>query len=331
MTAAVLICFSQSRASDIPAAKQLPLCAYDANAAQVSRDAIAVFMKCTGISIRGIQCDPEGIVDRRVREIASTWDIDESYAKKFYATLVAGVAIAISAYGHTPIATQVHIATYTLLTICVDDLIMGTDAVEEFMTRLYSGQPQTHPILQYLAENLAAMPDFFPPDAAKAIVASTVIFVNQTLFDKKLEGITIHQDARQFVESKRIKNGLAEAYSFFIWDKETFPDVVSYIQSVPETLIYLNFVNDIFSFYKEELQGDVNNYIHDRATVTNKVPQDALIDVVNEAVDAVERARAIVQTDLEKSTLERFFVGYVIFHFIAQRYHLYELTGSDYV
>lgn len=190
-------------------------------------------MQRTGISIRGIQCDPEGIVDRRVREIVSAWDIDESYSKKFYANLAAGVDIAVSAYGHTPIATQVHIAIYTLLTISVDDLIMGTDAVEDFMMRLYTGTPQAHPILHYLAENLVAMPEFFPPEAAKDIIATTVIFVNQTLFDKKLESIPVHQDARGFVESKRIKNGIAETYSLFIWDKQTFPDILSYIQSVP--------------------------------------------------------------------------------------------------
>lgn len=88
--------------------------------------------------------------------------------------------------------------------------------------------------------------------------------------------------------------------------------------------------SDIFSFYKEELEGETHNYIHDRARVTQKTAELALIDVVNDVVDAVERARAIVQTDLEKETLERFFVGYVVFHFISQRYHLYDLTGSDY-
>lgn len=99
--------------------------------------------------------------------------------------------------------------------------------------RLYTGTPQPHPVLQYLAENLAAMPEFFPPEAAKHITATTVIFVNQTLLDKKLEGMSLHQDARRFVDSKRVKNGIGEAYSFFIWGKENFPDILSYIQSVP--------------------------------------------------------------------------------------------------
>ena len=190
-------------------------------------------MQRTGISVHGLHSTLDGPVNQRVREIVGTWDINESYAQSVHANLVAGVAIAIAAYRHTPLATQVHIAIYTLLIISVDDLIMGTDAVEEFMMRLHSGIRQLDPILQYLVENLAAMPDYFPADAAKAISTSSLVFINQTLLDKKLERMPVHQEAREYVESKRIKNGVAEAYAYFIWDKETFPDVQVYIQSIP--------------------------------------------------------------------------------------------------
>ncbi|KAF7798949.1 hypothetical protein EIP86_010177 [Pleurotus ostreatoroseus] len=278
-------------------------------------------MQRTGISINGIHHTLEGPVNQRVREIVSTWDIEESYAQSVHANLIAGVAIAISAYGHTPVATQVHIAIYTLLIISIDDFITTTDAMEEFMTRLHSGVRQLDPILQYLVENLAAMPDYFPADAAKAISTSSIIFVNQTLLDKKLERMPLHQEAREYVESKRMKNGVAEAYAYFIWDKETFPDIQAFIQSIP----------DIFSFYKEELAGEMSNYVHERARVTKKAAELTLMDMMNDVIDAVHRARAIVQTNVQKEALEHFLVGYVVFYFTSQRYRLYELTGSEYV
>lgn len=172
-------------------------------------------------------------MDQRVCDIVKTWDIDSSYVEKFYACLEAGVSIAISAYGHTPIDTQVHIAVYTLLTICVDELIMDAVDIEEFMDRLKSGAPQRHPLLHHLAENLFAMPEYFPTFASKTIVLATIDFVNFTLFDKQTENIPIDRSARGFVEYKRKKNGIAEAYSYFIWDKSVFPDILSYIQSLP--------------------------------------------------------------------------------------------------
>ena len=79
-------------------------------------------MKQTGINIRGRRADPDGIVEKRVREIAQTWETDTISTKWFNAHLIAAVIIAASAYAHTPIDVQVHIAVFTLLTISVDDL-----------------------------------------------------------------------------------------------------------------------------------------------------------------------------------------------------------------
>lgn len=89
--------------------------------------------------------------------------------------------------------------------------------------------------------------------------------------------------------------------------------------------------SDIFSFYKEELVGETANYVHDRARVTGKTASEALFDVVDDTVAAVERIRTILQEGEERAVLERWMAGYVLFHFLSPRYKLMELTGTQYL
>ena len=83
--------------------------------------------------------------------------------------------------------------------------------------------------------------------------------------------------------------------------------------------------SDILSFYKEELQGETSNVVHDRAIVSGKSMSQVLSDLVDEAVTAVLRAREILHEEKEKVVWEQLVRGYVAFHFLSPRYRLHEL------
>jgi hypothetical protein len=68
--------------------------------------------------------------------------------------------------------------------------------------------------------------------------------------------------------------------------------------------------------------------VHDRARVTNKDIKAVLQDILDDVINAVARARLILQGEKEKETWERFLAGYVAFHFLSPRYKLEALTGS---
>lgn len=89
--------------------------------------------------------------------------------------------------------------------------------------------------------------------------------------------------------------------------------------------------SDVLSFYKEELAGECNNFVHDRAVVTRKNISTVLSDMLDELVASVHRARAILQTKKAKETWEEFIEGYVAFHFLTPRYRLEELLGPDFL
>ncbi|KZT70829.1 hypothetical protein DAEQUDRAFT_764395 [Daedalea quercina L-15889] len=75
--------------------------------------------------------------------------------------------------------------------------------------------------------------------------------------------------------------GLAEAFAYVIWDKQHFPDIQF------DICWFQNHVNDILSFYKEELAGEMGNYTGGRARATGKTVQD----VIGETIVLADRVR----------------------------------------
>ena len=87
--------------------------------------------------------------------------------------------------------------------------------------------------------------------------------------------------------------------------------------------------SDILSFYKEQIAGEKDNYIHNRASVLNKDVNDVLKDVVGDVASAVNRARSTLIGDEEKATWEKFLMGYAAFHYVTPRYKLRELLCEE--
>ena len=98
-----------------------------------------------------------------------------------------------------------------------------------------------------------------------------------------------------------------------------------------EAIFYLNHVNDILSFYKEEISEDTCTFIHDRATVTGQDVSEVTLWLVQQIANSVNRARSLLRGEKEKQCWERFIAGYAAFHFSSSRYRLTELTGSQYL
>ena len=89
------------------------------------------------------------------------------------------------------------------------------------------------------------------------------------------------------------------------------------------------YFSDILSFYKEEMAGEKDTFVRDRANVTGKDVEAVLLDILDEVIGAVQRARDILQGDKEKQTWEKFLAGYVAFHFLSPRYKLTELISHE--
>ena len=89
--------------------------------------------------------------------------------------------------------------------------------------------------------------------------------------------------------------------------------------------------SDIFSFYKEELAGERNNYVHNRRAASGQTLSETLAAIVNDAVASVERGRHNLKGKKSREVYEQYVRGYIYMHFSTPRYYLDDIFGTDYV
>ncbi|KAI0926369.1 terpene cyclase, variant 2 [Taiwanofungus camphoratus] len=247
--------------------------------------------------------------------------------------ITVGVAMAVTAYSHLPtVEAKLQIVLYTAILAYLDDpAVFDSLGAGNFHRRLCAGSVQHDTnILGALATNMVEMFACFPRFSASSILTSALRFVNGSMIENTCGGALLSPHSLSFVKYRRELTGIAEAYAAFIWEKSKFPDVGVYIQALPYVMQYLAYANDVMSFYKEELVGEVDNYVHGRAAATGKPVPEAFRDTVDETVAASDRVRTILGEGEARDVWDTFIKGYVYFHIISTRYRLHEILGDQY-
>lgn len=289
--------------------------------------AINAFLEQMDVTVPAYTGNPE--LERHVDEVLKIWNIGDSVRRH----VVTGIAIADTSYAHvSSIEIQVLIAVYTVVLTSLDDPgSINALPSEEFSRCYLTGFPvKDMGLLGKFATILRNVWSYYSRYAAFTITSSTLEFLNSTILENETKDMILSSNAAAFLEYRRIKTGVAEAYAHFIWDSAKFPHESAYIQAIPDTLLYVNYVNDIFSFYKEEDNGETGNYISDRALVEQKSSLEALQSVIEKTMDAVERIRRILGDGGARDVFESFARGYIAFHFAAPRYRLHEVVDKEY-
>ncbi|KAJ7878913.1 hypothetical protein B0H13DRAFT_1630935 [Mycena leptocephala] len=129
-------------------------------------------------------------------------------------------------------------------------------------------------LLQRYAETLRIVYKYYDSVVANFIIQSSLAFITCCLLEtrKEYKEMPQREPGGNWAYFFRNKGGIADAYCLFNFPKRDCPDISAFLQVVPDMTIYINLGNDILSFYKEELQGETNTYIHMRAGYTEKNP-----------------------------------------------------------
>ncbi|KAG6824532.1 hypothetical protein H0H93_001924, partial [Arthromyces matolae] len=159
------------------------------------------------------------------------------------------------------------------------------------------------------------MYDSWDTISANCIASSAMEFVNGCMLEdfQEAQNMEVSKDARSWPDYLREKTGTSSAYAFFIFPRNDLEYCVTdFIQVIGDIKIYINHVNDLLSFYKEELAGETDNYIHIRASVQGKSAYDTLVDVARESVAAYSRVSGILssQSPAAYQLWETFAAGY---------------------
>ncbi|KAJ7816862.1 isoprenoid synthase domain-containing protein [Mycena olivaceomarginata] len=177
-------------------------------------------------------------------------------------------------------------AKLTALVTLIDDSIEDEAvyaAIAQFSQKRYLGEAQQNGMLGLYHKSMKELSEIYGNDAVLRGVAVVpwITFIDGCLMEKDI--LTAERElanghdlsrlgrttdlealALKFPEYLRLKNGVAEAYTAGIFKatKDQIFPLRRYIKVLPDVTFFINAMNDVLSFHKEELAGETYNLIH---------------------------------------------------------------------
>ncbi|KAF4569793.1 terpene cyclase [Pleurotus pulmonarius] len=255
-----------------------------------------------------------------------------------------GAAMAFFGYNHIDdMQVKLYIGTYTSLVVYIEDAFSDKlEVIQDFNTRFTSGETQRLPVLTALATHLRKTSAYFNDVQANAIITASLNFMASLWMENHFpevsqcqapvgEDVTLSSKLLAgcdcgFPTYVRNMSGNGQPYAMFIFPKDL--DSKVYAQAIPTLTLIAVYFNDILSFFKEELAGEIN-YVSLLANHYG-VPK---MDVLQHVADQVSSWLATAENLLYASkpaleAMRRFIQGFVDYHFSAARYRLSELMGD---
>ncbi|KAK0187417.1 hypothetical protein F5146DRAFT_1210165 [Armillaria mellea] len=211
--------------------------------------------------------------------------------------------IAASAYHHiSNVNVKVFTAFYTAFVTYFDDAYPDDpDAlvgVPNFTKHFAASEKQSTKMQDDLANLLAQASQLFGQVAASFIVHAGLKFIAVLLSETQNKNESMDK-VDTYALYLREMSGLGEAYAMFIFPTEL--PYNTYVQALPLLRDFIDFTNDITSFYKEECEGETDNLISFLAEARGGPKSKALYYLAGKTMEAHERILLILSphTDSE--------------------------------
>ncbi|KAF9237727.1 isoprenoid synthase domain-containing protein [Melanogaster broomeanus] len=254
-----------------------------------------------------------------------------------HTSLREGIAFGAIASVHlsdTHRALQIWNALFTGYAFCVDDMPRRFPEempnISAFNDRFVRGEKQGNAVLDALSDVMKEIPRVFGgPVPANLVMTSALNFVTGTVIERETMDMQIMTTAKQYPTYQRTLSGFGEGHAFTVFP----PDIPfdEYIQAIPEICLFNHNVNDILSFYKEELAGEPTNQISAMAACKGVSKVAALEELVDTSGELYERIVSILEVPPRSRACEAFKLwtrGYFLFHASLERYRLMEVMSD---
>ncbi|KAF9056789.1 hypothetical protein BDP27DRAFT_1242313 [Rhodocollybia butyracea] len=169
-----------------------------------------------------------------------------------------------------------------------DDIL---EALAAFQSRFYARQPQLHPVLDCYASFMLLLYDHYESYVADAMIMSSCTFIDASCLEMRVltKRVTTKSDAKLWPYYLRSLSGVSGFYAYACFPMKDHPDVIEYVQAIPEILIFTNFLND------EEMDGEQHNYCQMMSRVSSDDPVKILQGVAEETITVAKRAAQILK------------------------------------
>ncbi|KAL0565112.1 hypothetical protein V5O48_016919 [Marasmius crinis-equi] len=245
--------------------------------------------------------------------------------------LSVGVMLASIGYPHLPYRARVHVAIYTACLNALDDVFQtDPEHLGGFHERFTKGLPQGDPIQDLLVKILQDTPKYYGRIQTALIITSTLDFVSSLSVELEVRKMTDVSEFTSFAAYCRDLSGIGVAYAMFIFTEDI--PFATYVPCMTHMKTYLNCINDVLSFYKEELNGEEDNYASILAKGASITKYDAVQRLANDVAEADERIlKALYGHQAALDSWKSVRAGFVTFHFSCPRYNLDEVFDENYV
>lgn len=238
------------------------------------------------------------------------------------------------AHSSAPMDLKVFIASYMTLAAGIDDSFLDASQILSFTLNFAHGKnTHGHPHLDCLMRLLTIeAPRFFGPLAVNFITSSTIDAINGFLLESKFS-TGFSTSIPGFAAWMRHKGGYGEVLTFFIFPDREFPEdewLGKYIQTLPITRDVICYINDILSFYKEQVLKKESCFIENLAQEKGCGIIAALRETCVTTAELRKRVRERFAVEDEKlsSAFDSYIEGYVKWHFSVKRYRLDDIGLS---
>ncbi|KAJ8482664.1 hypothetical protein ONZ51_g5210 [Trametes cubensis] len=267
----------------------------------VVQDCVNSFLSQCGY--QSPQSAPDGGLRHWLSAQVSKWKatLDLKFSPKFLDKSINASSIYVeTVYGHTPLEHRQYIALYTACMFYAEDVgEHDPNAVMEFTRRFVRGEKQPDEIFECLSGLLRRAYEYWPPFGADSIITGTLDALSANYIECSTKDMHIRPSATRYPTYLRLRAGISAPYTHFLFPNTWKRAPESYLQILPELDHWTMGANDILSFYKEELAGEKNNYVHIRACAEQKSIEHVLRDLVGEASDTARRINLILIEDPE--------------------------------
>ncbi|KAF7350598.1 Terpenoid synthase [Mycena sanguinolenta] len=267
-------------------------------------------------------------LEKSIAEEIGSWNIDDGHSG---AVLASNTRKAVSLiqfwYPHHSFEVKFTFGLYAWFFFYIDDCV-SAEALEDYQRNLLLGRPQADPALARYHEVLAKVYDHWDSVCANFMVCAAMEFVSGTIVENRPETMTLPvvPTAPNWPKYLRAKSGLGSGAACALFPRKVHPDLSAYIQVLPDIDDFTCLVNDILSFYKEELAGETTNYVHVRSKTSLKTPKQVLVEMVHEVGNIHTRVAATLAGHPEAlAAWTTFETGYIAWHLSIERYKLSQL------
>jgi len=267
-----------------------------------------------------------------------------------------GVTYSMTSCAHiTPRHNQIWIALCTACLFFVDDVPRRfpteLPSLRAFNNRLVRGEKQGNAVLDAVVDLLKETPRVFGGHVPADLLTTSIMdFATTTVMECETTNMHILASAKGYPSYQRVMTGIGEAYAVMVFP----PDIPyeEYIQAMPELALFICTVNDVLSFYKEELDGESTNHVTTIAARKGISRVEAFEDLADTSVELYQRILSILdglppsgsgsmkgvdnwerEGDAEvtrgfsraREAFTHFVEGYFAFYFSSKRYRLMEV------